>query len=471
MVAAGVGITRLLRFDSVLLDVTKKTWATPGFVALDRRGHLLSIGAKAPTAAKSVKAIEKISGIAIPGMVNSHSHAFQYAMAGLTERLAPGHPQDTFWTWRERMYALALELTPEDVAAITTAAYAEMLRHGYTSVVEFHYLHHQPNGKPYKDPLELSNRILDAATMAGIDLTLAPVFYNQSDFGKAALPEQRRFLSKDPNAYLKLWSAAAKSADTFGFRTALAVHSLRAAKPEHVQEIFGAGAAKVPRHLHIAEQEKEVRACMQALGRRPVQWALENLEVGEAYHFTHGTHINAAECTALAASKAGVILCPSTEGNLGDGFFPLSAFVEQQGRFAIGSDSHIGLSPFEELRWLEYGQRLQAQKRNVVLSAAHQDSGSLLYGEALGSGRRCAGLSVEPFKVGDTFNAAVVDTQHHQISGSSPDMLMSTLVFGPGSEALLGTIVGGKWQVKAGRHMRGPSIFAAYKKVVQRLRR
>lgn len=470
MASGRLGPSRLLRFDSLLLDAKSGTWITPAFVELSSTGTIRSISAKAPKGSAS-GSIEKIRGTAIPGLVNGHSHAFQFAMAGLTECVSPGRPEDTFWTWRERMYQLALQLSPEEIGIITAAVYAEMLRHGYTSVVEFHYIHHQPSGKPYRNRAELAERVVDAAKTAGIDLTLAPVFYNQGDFGKPALDEQRRFLSKDPDEYLKLWHSIGKICQENDYRTALCVHSLRAASTDHLKAVFAAGSRKTPRHMHIAEQEKEVQKAVQFLGSRPIRWMLDHIELNESFHFTHATQIDSGECRDLARSRVGAILCPSTEGNLGDGFFPLEEYARSGGRFAIGSDSHIGLSPFEELRWLEYGQRLQKKRRNILLDSSHTDSGSYLYAETLEAGRRSAGLEENAFQVGQSFDAAVIDSEHYQIAGTAPDRLLSTLIFGVGSKGLLGTIVKGKWVVKSGTHIRGKAIFSAYRKIAEHLRR
>ncbi|MDJ0842195.1 MAG: formimidoylglutamate deiminase, partial [Acidobacteriota bacterium] len=370
------------QFQGIL---TETGWLLPGWVQLDDTGNILAVGqGEAPEDA------HRIAGYALPGFQNAHSHAFQYAMAGIAEHLTA--PDDDFWSWREAMYRLALSIDPDDMEAIAAMLYAEMVRHGYTSVAEFHYLHHAPDGKPYADPAEMGARLVAAAERAGIRLTLVPVFYQTGDFGKPALPEQRRFIFPDLDAWRgHLEASAAVTARSPNAALGGGLHSLRAARPEDVAAIFEAVPQGAPKHIHIAEQTKEVDTCLKVLGKRPVEWLMEHVDLDDTFHLVHATHMTEEETRAVARSGASVVLCPSTEGNLGDGFFNLPTYLAEGGSFSIGTDSHIGLSPMEELRWLDYGRRLFNRKRNVLCMRAGQDSGAIAYGKSLLGGRRAMG--------------------------------------------------------------------------------
>lgn len=463
-------IARVVRFDTLLKDIEADEWVTPAFVALDREGAILSISTKPPENGPGTPPrTETVAGMALPGFVNAHSHSFQYAMAGMTECLAPGDPSDSFWSWRERMYQLALQLTPGEIKTIATVVFREMVRQGFTSVVEFHYLLNRPDGKPYTNPIEIAVAVAEAAKDAGIDLMLAPVYYSQSDFGKDPLPEQRRFLSKTVSSYLKQYSQLSKYMTVHGYRTAVTVHSLRAAKPEDLMEVFQSDP-KAVKHMHIAEQRQEVDGAVAFLKKRPVEWMLENLALDHTYNFTHATHLRSSECENLAKQGVNVILCPSTEGNLGDGFFPLEDFASYGGRFTIGTDSHVSLSPFEELRWLEYGQRNLSQKRNVLLRTHEEDSGRRLAACAIHTGRSAAGLVDKPFTVGQSFDAIVLDPKHHTIWELPTTHLWSSLIFGHGSQAMTGTMLRGQWAYRKDHESDDRLQFSEWKKLATKIR-
>lgn len=312
----------------------------------------------------------------VPGIANLHSHAFQRAMAGMAER--QGSEADSFWTWRELMYRFAAALTPEDVRAIATQLYVEMLEAGYTSVCEFHYLHHGPGGRPYAPPTAMAEAVLEAARETGIRFTLLPVLYQRGGFdGRPLAPRQQRFFH-DTGAFLRLLEALEVHAFP-GLRLGLAFHSLRAVDVATMREVLAArGAASGPIHLHIAEQQAEVADCLAHHGRRPVTYLLDELPVDARWTLVHATHLDAGEVRGIAASGATVALCPSTEGNLGDGLFPLRAFLAAGGRYGIGSDSHVSVSPVEDLRWLEYGQRLLEQKRNRAVLGPGSTASAML---------------------------------------------------------------------------------------------
>jgi formimidoylglutamate deiminase len=307
---------------------------------------------------------DRVSGIAVPGLPNLHCHAFQRGMAGLAERRGP--TADSFWTWREVMYHFLQHLSPDDVEAIAAFAYLEMLEAGFTTVGEFHYLHHDVDGRPYANPGEMAERIAGASAQTRIGLTLLPSFYAYGGFGGAApAPGQRRFIN-DPERFLDLVRRARVTVARLPQgRVGIAPHSLRAVTPATLRTICQA-TPEGPIHIHAAEQLREVEDCVAALGRRPVEWLLENAALDERWCVIHATHTTPAEIAALAASRAVVGLCPLTEASLGDGIFDGAAYLAARGRFGIGTDSNIQIDAAAELRQLEYGQRLARRARNVM---------------------------------------------------------------------------------------------------------
>ena len=325
--------------------------------------------------------------IALPGLPNLHSHAFQRGMAGLAETRGPSG--DSFWTWREVMYRFLDRLTPDDVEAIAALAYAEMLESGFTRVGEFHYLHHDIDGRAYAELGEMAGRVAAAAAETGIALTLLPVFYAQGGFGGApADPAQRRFLN-DPDSYARLVEACRRHLSGLpDANLGVAPHSLRAATPEQLDQIIPL-ADGGPIHIHIAEQTREVGDCLAWSGQRPVEWLLDHAPVDHRWCLVHATHMSDAETDRLARSGAVAGLCPITEANLGDGVFPAARFLDEGGAFGIGSDSNVMVDAAEELRLLEYGQRLTRRARNVLTARGYPATG----GEAVRRrpGRRRAG--------------------------------------------------------------------------------
>ncbi|CAM2068383.1 formimidoylglutamate deiminase [Sulfidibacter corallicola] len=440
------------RFDGIL---TEQGWLEPGFVIADGDGRLLSVSNRAP---HDGEPCDRIPGFAVPGFRNAHSHAFQYAMAGLGEHLRG--EADDFWSWREAMYDLALRVDLDQMEAIAAMVYAEMLRHGYTAVAEFHYLHHDRDGSLYPRPAAMAQRLMRAADAVGIALTLVPMYYRLGGFGRGALPEQRRFLSGSVDAYQGLVEDARSCAEAFErVRVGVGVHSLRAAEPDEIRRIFGEAPESAPRHLHIAEQVREVDECLRHLGRRPVAWLLDEVPVDHRFHLVHATHVAEFEWRGILERGAHVVLCPSTEGNLGDGFFPIRDYHRAGGSWSIGTDSHIGLSPMEELRWLDYGQRLNDRRRNVLCTRAGDDSGDQLFRTAFEGGRAAMG---EPggawFPTGEPFDAVILDNAHPLLHHCKPARRMATLIHGLDAGALLGTITAGTWRVRAGEHLDGSAI-------------
>lgn len=332
----------------------------------------------------------RVAGPLIPGMSNLHSHAFQRAMAGLTEYRT--RAADTFWSWRDLMYRFAANITPETLGAIARWLYIEMLKAGYTSVCEFHYVHHRGDGSRYSRAHELAARVVDAAASSGIGMTMLPVSYQYSGFGaQPPREDQRRFINT-PDQTLDLLAALRSERPAHGgLRYGVAPHSLRAVSEASLHELL-AGLdttdSSAPIHIHIAEQTGEVDACVANYGARPVQWLLDRFDVDERWCLVHATHIDAGETQALAKSGAVAGLCLTTEASLGDGVFPAHDFLAAGGRFGVGSDSHIALDWRAELRLLEYGQRLTRRERNVLASKAMPRVADRLFAEAIAGGGR-----------------------------------------------------------------------------------
>ena len=441
-----------LRFRGLLQN---SGWLCPAYVLLNADGTISGISQE-PFVQDPIEAID---GFAVPGFQNAHSHAFQYAMAGKAE-IHPSGTEDDFWSWREAMYHCALTPDPDQAECIAAMVYAEMLKVGYTHVAEFHYLHHDKNGLPYNDPAEMGLRMLRAAQKAGIGITLIPVLYQQGGFGVPPTPRQRRFISSDMDAYLKLFEASAAHIEKFpDARLAWSAHSLRAVDPEMLKIVFRQ-MPHMPFHIHAAEQKKEISDCLDYCGKRPVQWLLENLPVNEQFFIVHATHLDDSEVTALAESKATVVLCPGTEGNLGDGIFRMKDYVSAGGRWCIGTDSHITLDPLGEFRMMDYRQRLISNRRNTFVG----DAAAYMNGSALLNGRLAMGnTNPEYFSIGQSFDAVIFDATHPLTTTTPEEQLLSVLCYASGSDSRIGTIRAGKWLVKNGKHV-NPNITSDYKR-------
>lgn len=400
----------------------------------------------------SAEGAERVSGPLLAGMPNLHSHAFQRAMAGLAE--VAGNPNDSFWTWRDLMYRLVGRLSPEQVGVIARQLYIEMLKAGYTGVAEFHYVHHDVDGKPYANPAELALRVSQAATDAGIGLTLLPVLYSHAGFGGQSPNEgQRRFINSTGN-YLKLIdSLRAHLANRPQQSLGLCFHSLRAVTPQQIAEVLGADASGCPVHIHIAEQQKEVDDCLAWSGRRPLQWLYENVEVDQRWCLVHATHAEADEVTAMARSGAVAGLCLTTEANLGDGIFPAVDYLAQNGRFGIGSDSHVSLSVVEELRWLEYGQRLRDQRRNRLYGKDQPMVGRTLFDAALAGGAQALGQPTGELAVGKRADLLVLDGGDPYLQTARGDAILNRWLFAGGNRQVRDVMVAGQWRVRGGRHV------------------
>jgi len=422
-------------------------------------GRVVAVAAGVPAGADA-----QALGVVVPGLGNLHSHAFQRAMAGLTE--VGGRSGDSFWSWRELMYRFLDRLTPDDLQAMAEQAYMEMLESGFTRVGEFHYLHHAPDGRRYADHAEMSGRIAAAANATGLGLTLLPVFYAHSDFGGAApLPAQRRFLH-DVEGFAALLDGCRQALrDTPDAVLGLAPHSLRACTPRQLQAL--PALVDGPVHIHIAEQVREVDACLAWSGQRPVQWLLGNMPVDERWCLVHATHLEADEVHGIAASGAVAGLCPITEANLGDGLFPMREFVEQGGRFGVGSDSNVLIDAAEELRLLEYGQRLALRGRNVVSPGA-LSSGRWLYQQAQAGAAQALGVQAG-LAVGAPADLVELDTSHPSLHGREGDALLDSWVFAARGGAVRSVWRNGRQWVRDGRHVHRDAVAVRYRAALQRI--
>jgi formimidoylglutamate deiminase len=433
------------RFPSIL---QQSGWTSPIFIGVDASGIISYLDRQAPDSV----AVEAVDGFALPGFQNAHSHAFQYGMAGLAEN-HPAGTDDDFWTWREAMYQCALSVSPDQAEAIAAMLYGEMVRQGYTHVAEFHYLHHDKDGKPYSNLAEMGERMVAAAKTAGIKITLVPVFYQKGGFGLDPQPRQRRFISKTVDDYFKLFEASKAAIKHYEQATlGFSVHSLRAVDLNDIIKTYQQGPKDLPFHLHVSEQKKEVADCLAHSNKRPMQWLLENLPVNERFHLVHSTHLDDVELKRLAASKANVVLCPSTEGNLGDGIFRMKEFVRLSGNWTIGTDSHIGINPLEELRMIDYRQRLVTNKRNTFEGDAAQN----MISTSVMNGRQAMGVkSTDHFAVGQSFDAVVFSGSSHLFENTSAKNRLATILYTSDTSKIIGTIVAGKWVVKNQHHQNG----------------
>jgi formimidoylglutamate deiminase len=408
------------------------------------------------------------AALVIPGMVNLHSHAFQRALGGLTETAGEG--PDSFWTWRDLMYRFARNITPEHIEAIAAQLFSECLRHGYTSVCEFHYVQRDQQGAMYARPAETAERVIAASRMAGIGITMLPVLYSYSGFGEQPLkPEQNRFRT-DAADILRIIESLEPLRDA-QTEVGVAPHSLRAASIGQVREVLASLPDRRPVHIHIAEQQGEVQQSLVQTGARPVRYLMDNIDIDARWCLVHATHLDDGEVASIAASGAVAGLCPTTEANLGDGLFPLEPFLQAGGRFGIGSDSHISQSPVEELRWLEYGQRLLHQRRNVAASSAQRKVGEFLWQGALQGGALAAGRRVGSLSAGLRADLLVLDSEHPNLDGAEVSDLLGSFVFCGNDNLVKDVLAGGRWVVRDGVHVGQGAITQRYKRVLTELRR
>ena len=449
---------RKIRFASAL---TSSGWEKDVVVSVDETGMIESIEANANGGTL-------IRGIAIPAVPNVHSHAHQRLMVGLAEKAGPG--PDSFWTWREAMYGFALKLSPDDLEAVAAQAYVEMLKSGFSCVGEFQYLHHQPDGLPYDEPAEMSLRCFSAAEQAGIAITMLPTLYNYSGFGgQPSNASQRRFVN-DADKFLGIYETLKSVCGANPFRRlGISPHSLRAVTPELLKTVLNGVHGDVRVHIHVAEQTKEVGDCVAWSGKRPVEFLLDQFDVSERWCAIHATHMTDAETRRLAKAGAIAGLCPTTEANLGDGIFPADQFMKQGGAIAIGSDSQITISPAEDLRQLEYSQRLRDGTRNALASGAGVSTGRTLLDAVLKGGATCLDRSMGAITVGKRCDIAVLDDEHPALIGREGDAALDAWIFSAGNSAVKDVIVGGSHVVKDRRHIDEDRIQKKFAETVRRL--
>jgi formimidoylglutamate deiminase len=414
----------------------------------------------------------RAAGPVLPGMPNLHSHAFQRAMAGRAE--VRGHPTDDFWTWREAMYHLVTHLEPGDIGHIAEQLYIEMLKHGYTSVAEFHYLQHDPRGKPYADRAELAHRVIDAARSTGIAMTLLPVLYAHGGFGHKPLnAAQKRFAGDAASIAQLLRELIAAYAAVPRLAFGVAPHSARAVDALELTEIVAAMDgidAFAPIHMHASEQTGEVRECFETQGVTPIHWVMDLVPVDKRWCFVHATHATEEERSRMRSALVVAGLCPSTEANLGDGIFPFAEHFEQQGRWGVGGDSHVSRSPFDELRALEYSQRLAQRVRNVSASEAAPEVATNLWLGACAGGAQALGQPVGMLAAGRRADLVVLDGNDVDLEALDAPGALAVATFSGNANRVRDVFVAGEPVVIEGRHPREEQARDAYRATLGRLR-
>lgn len=438
-------------------------WAANVALDVDDAGTIVSVTPDADPSGGDV-----LGGPVVPAMPNLHSHAFQRALAGRSGRASPGQ-DDSFWTWRQAMYAFLHRIDADAMEAIAAQAYVEMAKAGYSAVAEFHYVHHDPAGKPYDDAAELALRIVAAAKTAGLSLTLLPVFYAHGGFG--GMPTtggQRRFVHT-VYTFTHLVDRLRERAAEHGFVLGVAPHSLRAVTPEELGQIMRLAGPDAPIHIHAAEQTREVDDCFAWSRMRPVEWLLTQAHVDARWCIVHATHMTPREVAALAASGAVAGLAPTTEADLGDGTFPGAAYFSAGGRFGVGSDSNTQVSPFLELRQLEWSQRMRARRRNVLAAAGADTIGTSLWAGAACGGAQALGQPVGALAAGRRADFVVLNMDDPALAGQARDEVLDAAIFGPSRLPVRDVVARGRYIVRDGHHEQEDAVFARYRATMARL--
>jgi formimidoylglutamate deiminase len=413
--------------------------------------------------------VQVAAGPLLPALVDAHSHAFQRAFAGLAETRESA--ADDFWSWRERMYGVALRITPDQLRAVAAQLFMELLRGGYTQVCEFHYLQHDLDGRPYADALALGWTLAEAAAEAGIGLTLLPVLYERAGFTQPALREPQRRFRLDARG---VWDAAQRiqAAGRPLLNAGLAIHSLRAAAPASLLALRELSESfEGPVHIHVAEQEAEVKECVAALGERPIQWLYDQGLLDARWQLVHATHATRKEIAAVDASEAGVVLCPTTEANLGDGLADLDGWLSAGVALSIGSDSQVSRDAVEELRWLEYGQRLHLRRRNVAAAPElrQPSTAARLFDTVVRAGAKAAGEPLWGLVAGARADALVADIGADGLQGVPAERLLDALVFAGPTRPWRDVLVAGQWVIRNGRHSNADSISGEFESATRTL--
>ena len=419
-------------------------WAKDVALEIDTEGCWAKIQPNTPLDRRPEMVVD---GAVLPGVVNAHSHAFQRAIAGLTEARTGVHAADDFWSWRDRMYSAANRIKPEQLEVIARQLYRELLAGGYTHVCEFHYLHHDLNGVAYADPAEMALALVRAAQHTGIGLTLLPTLYMRSGFNLTGLRhDQRRFATAPEAVVAIIESIDRQTAGMHNINTGVALHSLRAVPERALNELADyARQRKLPVHIHVAEQIAEVEDCLAHTGQRPIEWLLDNVELDARWNLVHATHATTTELDGVAAAGASIVLCPTTEANLGDGVFPLPQYAACDGRWSVGSDSHISRGWPEELRMLEYSQRLTLRQRNIAAQMAPgRSSAAAMFESVVEGGRAATGRRIGRIAVGQRSDLAALDLGSPSLLGIPVEHLLDAAVFSTPLAAMTAIRVGGR---------------------------
>jgi formimidoylglutamate deiminase len=447
-------------------------WVRGVRVTVDEDGFIGRIDIPAAADAHAPGA-EEIRGVVVPGMSNAHSHAFQRGMAGNTEfRLSA---RDSFWTWRQAMYALANRITPEDLKILASQLFVEMLESGYTAVAEFHYIHRRLDGEMYAGSNALWEAVAAAAEDAGIALTFLPTLYQTSDFGAAPLKREQARFALETDHFLRAVEARVRHDAAGGSRaqrTGAAFHSLRAVPLPVLTQAARALrdiAADLPLHIHVAEQAKEVESCLAHTGRRPIELLLDTGLLDRHWCLVHATHATAAELRGISDAGASVCVSITTEANLGDGFFDAARFLKLGGRVCVGSDSQSTVCPAEELRWMEYQARLRKRRRGVLADRTETHVGTRLWREAAREGARAIGQPAGTIEVGTRADWVVLDAAHPSMAGAVDGSALDHLVFAGGARAIRDVMVAGRWVVRDGRHAAEAALAEPFAALMRRL--
>ena len=450
-----------------LNNPTGGAWARDVLLEIDASGYWSGITSGASSVQAASVNAHLLSGPLLPGLVNAHSHAFQRAFAGLAERRESEH--DDFWSWRDRMYRVALAISPEQLKAVAAQLYIEMLRGGYTHVCEFHYLHHAPDGCAYDDPLTMTWMLIEAAREAGIGLTVLPVLYERAGFNAPALRNDQRRFATDAAWILAAQKRVNESTSGSLVNSGVAIHSLRAARPESINTLVA--SSQGPIHVHVAEQTGEVDECIKTTGLRPVEWLLRNHVLDSRWQLIHATHVTQDEIEGVAKSGAAAVICPTTEANLGDGTTDIAAWLNAGAAMSIGSDSHVTRDWREELRLMEYGQRLQHRARNIAASPATGQTATAerLFARVTTGGAAAAGHGLWGLTVGARADALVVDPSEPALLGVPPSRTLDAMVFSSPAQPFANVVVAGRWVVRDGAHPLQNSAANAFAKAMREI--
>jgi len=438
-------------------------WARDVTLDIDADGTIVRVDRDA-----SCTGEEQLAGPLLPAMPNLHSHAFQRGLAGRTGHTSATN-DDTFWSWRQAMYAFLDRVDVDAFEAIAAQAFVEMAKSGYASLAEFHYVHHDTSGKPYADPAELAWRIVAAARTAGLGLTLLPVFYAHAGFGGTPTTAGQKRFAHTTYTFAHLYQRLTEGAAHHGYVLGVAPHSLRAVIPEELGQIVRMAAPDAPVHIHAAEQTREVDDCFAWCRMRPVEWLLTQVPIDARWCVVHATHMTERETAALAASGAVAGLAPTTEADLGDGTFPGAAYLAAGGHFGVGSDSNTIVDPFAELRQLEWSQRTRSRRRNVLGIPGETAIGATLWARAARGGAQALAQPVGEIAPGRRADLVVLDTDDPALAELTPQEALEAAIFGPARAPVRDVMAGGRWIVRAGHHAEEVAVFTRYRATLARL--